>query len=214
MAAGKKDEKADKAEPQVDDAAVAEAKKKKKKLFMFIGLAILLVLISVGATFFIVSKMMGSKHADEGDEASSESSETVESAVTPAIYYPLKPNFTVNYDVNGRQRFLQAELTLMYRDPEVVKTLELHMPAVRNGLVLLLSNQVFEELQTAEGKEKLRAAALQTVQDIIAKEEAASAEKGKEKDEEKSKEKSKEKVKDKKPQPNIEQVLFTQFVMQ
>ncbi len=217
MAAGKKDEKADKgkAEPQVDEAA-AEAKKKKKKLFMFIGLAVLLVLISVGATFFIVSKMMGSKNAsaDEEGSESSETSESVESVVAPAIYYPLKPNFTVNYDVNGRQRFLQAELTLMYRDPAVLKTLELHMPAVRNGLVLLLSNQVFEELQTAEGKEKLRAAALQTIQNIIAKEDAASAEKGKEKDDEDDKEKSKEKVKDKKPQPNIDQVLFTHFVMQ
>ena len=209
MAAGKKEDKDDKADQQVD-AAAAEAKKKKKKLFMFIGLAILLVLISVGATFFIVSKMMGSKHAADGDEASTESSESAESAtVAPTIYYPLKPTFTVNYDVNGRQRFLQAELTLMYRDEAVVKTLELHMPAVRNGLVMLLSNQVFEELQTAEGKEKLRAAALQTVQDIIAKEEA-SAEKGKEKDDGKNK----EKIKTKKPQPNIEQVLFTQFVMQ
>jgi len=208
MAAGKKEDKDDKAD-QAGDEAAAEAKKKKKKLFMFIGLALLLVLISVGATFFIVSKMMGSKH---GDDESAESSEAAETVAAPAIYYPLKPNFTVNYDVNGRQRFLQAELTLMYRDESVVKTLELHMPAVRNGLVMLLSSQVFEELQTAEGKEKLRAAALQTVQDIIAKEEAAGAEKekGKEKDEKKDK----EKTKDKKPQPNIEQVLFTQFVMQ
>jgi flagellar FliL protein len=209
MAAGKKDDKDDKEDQKVDEAA-AEAKKKKKKLFMFIGVAALLVLISVGATFFIVSKMMGSKHSDDSEEAASEASESAETAIAPAIYYPMKPNFTVNYDVNGRQRFLQAELTLMYRDEAVVKTLELHMPAVRNGLVMLLSNQVFEELQTAEGKEKLRAAALKTVQDIIAKEEAASAEKGKVKDDEKDK----EKTKDKKPQPNIEQVLFTQFVMQ
>jgi len=205
MAAGKKEEKVEKGDAKVDDAA-AEAKKKKKKLFMFIGLAVLLVVISVGATFFIVSKMMGSKHA--GDEASAESSEPAEAAATPAIYYPMKPNFTVNFDVNGRQRFLQVELTLMYRDPAVVATLELHMPAVRNSLVMLLSSQVFDELQTAEGKEKLRAAALQSVQDIIAKEESASAEKSKEKDDEKAKENSK------KPQPNIEQVLFTQFVMQ
>ena len=224
MAAGKKDEKADKEkdQPSADDAAVAEAKKKKKKLFMFIGLAVLLVLISVGATFFIVSKMMGSKDADAEDE----SSEAVEAevVVAPAIYYPLKPNFTVNYDVNGRQRFLQAELTLMYRDPAVLKTLELHMPAVRNGLVMLLSSQVFEELQTLEGKEKLRAAALATVQDIINKETAALAAKSKDKkeesedeDEEKNSKKSKGKNKDKKappPEPNIEQVLFTQFVMQ
>jgi len=221
MAAGKKDDKADKDKEQAsaDEAAVAEAKKKKKKLFMFIGLAILLVLISVGATFFIVSKMMGSKNADADDEATAEVSEA--EAAAPAIYYPLKPNFTVNYDVNGRQRFLQAELTLMYRDPAVLKTLELHMPAVRNGLVMLLSSQVFEELQTLEGKEKLRAAALTTVQDIINKETAALAAKSKSKDNEsedekdtkKTKGKSKEK-KAKPPEPNIEQVLFTQFVMQ
>ncbi|MFO1388002.1 flagellar basal body-associated FliL family protein [Cellvibrio sp.] len=205
MAAGKKEEKDDKADQQVDPAA-AEAKQKKKKLFMFIGIAVLLVLVSVGATFFIVSKMMGSKHASE-EEASSESSEAAE-VVAPAIYYPLKPNFTVNYDVNGRQRFLQTEITLMYRDAEILKTLELHMPAVRNGLVMLLSSQVFDELQTAEGKEKLRAAALKTVQEIIAKEEAAGSEKDKES------EKDDEKSKAKKTPPNIEQVLFTQFVMQ
>ena len=155
---------------------------------------------------------MGSKPASEGEEASSESSDDAETAAAPAIYYPLKPNFTVNYDVNSRQRFLQAELTLMYRNEAVKKVFEDHMPEVRNGLVLLLSGQVFEELQTAEGKEKLRAAALKTIQDIIVKESARSAEKTKEKDD--GKEKSKEKGKEKKPEPNIEQVLFTQFVMQ
>lgn len=204
MAAGKKEEKDDKADQQVDPA-VAEAKQKKKKLFMFIGIAVLLVLISVGATFFIVSKMMGPKAG--GEEGSSESSEAAK-VVAPAIYYPLKPNFTVNYDVNGRQRFLQTEITLMYRDAEILKNLELHMPAVRNGLVMLLSSQVFDELQTAEGKEKLRAAALKTVQDILTKEEVASAEKAKESDDKEDKDK------DKKTPPNVEQVLFTQFVMQ
>jgi len=204
MAAGKKDDKDTKPDQQPDAGANAEAKQKKKKLFMFIGIGLLLVLVSVGSTFFIVSKMMGSKNAD--GESDSESSETAEVAA-PAIYYPLKPNFTVNFDVNGRQRFLQTEITFMYRNPDLLKTLELHMPAVRNGLVMLLSSQVFDELQTTEGKEKLRAAALQTVQDIISKEEAASSEKSKESDD-------KEKSAGKKSSPNIEQVLFTQFVMQ
>jgi flagellar FliL protein len=204
MAAGKKDEKPSKDE-QPADAGAAEAKQKKKKLFMFIGLAVLLVIISVGATFFVALKMMGGKKSGGDDEAAA-SSEAVEEVAKPAIYFPLK-TFTVNYDVNGRQRFLQAELTLMYRDEAVLKTLELHMPAVRNSLVMLLSRQVFDELQTAEGKEKLRTAALAEIQGIIAKETAASAEKTD--DEEKD-----EKAKAKPPEPNIEQVLFTQFVMQ
>lgn len=209
MAAGKKDEKPGKSDKdeQAADASVDESKQKKKKLFMFIGLGVLLVAISVGATFFVVSKMMGGKKSGgDGEASASETSEAAEVVAKPAIYFPLK-TFTVNYDVNGRQRFLQAELTLMYRDEAVLKTLELHMPAVRNSLVMLLSRQVFDELQTAEGKEKLRTEALAEIQGIIAKEVAASAEKTDE--EEKG-----DKAKTKPPEPNIEQVLFTQFVMQ
>jgi len=213
-APGKKEDKKrdqdEEAAPPVDNAA----KQKRKKLLMFIGLAVLLVFISVGATFFIVSKMLHKQSAESDDEEVAEASEEA-APVLPAVYYPLKPNFTVNYDVNGRQRFLQTELTLMYRDEAVLKVLETHMPEVRNGLVMLLSNQTFDELQTADGKEKLRAMALKTVQDIIAKETAAN-EKPKDKDKEKEKEKDKKKEKEavKKPSPNIEQVLFTQFVMQ
>jgi flagellar FliL protein len=205
MAAGKKDEKPSKDE-QPAGAAVDESKQKKKKLFMFIGLAVLLVVISVGATFFIVSKMMGGKKSGADEASSAESSESADVAAKPAIYFPLK-TFTVNYDVNGRQRFLQAELTLMYRDETVLKTLELHMPAVRNSLVMLLSRQVFDELQTAEGKEKLRTEALTEIQSIIAKETAASAEKTDEEDKD-------DKAKATQPEANVEQVLFTQFVMQ
>ncbi len=151
---------------------------------------------------------MGPKDSSD-EEASSESSEVAETVLAPAIYYPLKPNFTVNYDVNGRQRFLQAELTLMYRDEAVKKVFEDHMPEVRNGLVMLLSSQVFDELQTAEGKEKLRAAALKVVQDIIAKETAAGAAKDEPEEDEEE-----DKPKELKAVPNIEQILFTQFVMQ
>ena len=204
MAAGRKTE----AEIEAEEAAAAAlvAKQKKKKLFLFIGIGVLLVFLSIGGTVLAI-KLLMPKTPASGEQASESSSSDAEEATEsnepalPASYYPLKPNFTVNYDVNGRQRFLQAELTLMYRDDAILKVLELHMPAVRNGLVLLLSNQSFDELQTPEGKEKLRAAALKTVQDILEKERAAA-------------EKDKEKSKGKKPAPTIEQVLFTNFVMQ
>ncbi len=202
MAAGKKDEKPGKAAGAADDAAGA-ASQKKKKMIMFIGAAVLLVILSVGATFFVVSKMMASKSPGEGEGASSSDHPDQSSAAAPAIYYPLKPNFTVNFDVNGRQRFLQTELTLVYRDAEIAATLEKHMPQVRNGLVLLLSGQSFDELQTVAGKEKLRADALETVQDIIARESAAEAA-----------DKKKDKGKGKKSSSNVERVLFTHFVMQ
>jgi flagellar protein FliL len=192
MAAGKKDEKAE----NIDAAAAAEAKQKKKKLFLFIGLGVLLVLISVGATFFVVSKML-----HKGDEAAEEEQTEEKTHAAPAIYLALTPNFTVNFDVNGRQRFLQTELTLVYRDPQLEVLLKDHMPAVRNGLVMLLSRQVFDELQTSEGKEKLRAEALKVVQEIITKETQAATE-------------SEESSDEHQEVSTVENVLFTQFVMQ
>jgi flagellar FliL protein len=195
MAAGSKDDKSKK-DGQPVDAAAIEAKQKKKKLFLFIGIAILLVVVSVGATYFLL-EMMDGKHAGGDDET------LADEVAKPALYLPLK-TFTVNYDVNGRQRFLQAELTLMYRDATLEVVIKDHMPAVRNGLVMLLSRQAFDELQTSEGKEKLREAALTEIQKIIAKETAASA----------SNTSEKAKTKSKNSELNIEQVLFTQFVMQ
>jgi len=201
MAAGKKDDKKAGAAPEGD---ALEAKQKKKKLFMMIGLAVLLVVISVGATIGALKFL--SPQPKSAEVASEDSSSEHAAAGSEAIYYALKPNFTVNFDVNGRQRFLQTELTFMYRDQKLLKILELHMPELRNSLVLLLSSQVFDELQTLEGKEKLRAAALEEVQDIIYKEQKAALAKMSAKEREKEKSNGEP--------ANVEQVLFTQFVMQ
>lgn len=192
----------------------------KKKLFLLIGVAVLLVAISVGGTITALKLM-----SPGGDEESAEEEEEVVEEVeplAPAIYFQMTPNFTINFNVNGRQRFLQAELTLMYRDPVLEPVLKLHMPAIRNGLVMLFSNKNFDELQTPEGKENLRKEAFDTIQGILMKEQEATAPKPEEDEEDeeddgdkKDKKKNKKAKEAEKPKfPGIEQVLFTNFVMQ
>lgn len=105
----------------------------------------------------------------------------------PAIYYPLKPEIIVNFSVKGRQRFLQAELVVMTRENDVISAIELHQPMIRNALVLLIGGQTFTDLQSAEGKELLRQQCLQEIQRLLQEEIG---------------------------KPGIEQVLFTNFVMQ
>lgn len=105
----------------------------------------------------------------------------------PAIYYPLKPPIVVSFSVKGRQRLLQTELTVMTRDGSVISAIELHQSMIRNALILLIGGHEFEELTTAEGKELLRQSCLQEIQRLL------QAEIGR---------------------PGIEQVLFTEFVMQ
>lgn len=176
--------------------ATADVKKSKKKLFLIIGLVVLLIAISIGGTVVALKVLTPPPTADELAKA-----EAVRAASTllPAIYYEMTPNFTINFNVNGRQRYLQAAITLMYRDPLLEELLKLHMPAIRNGLVMLLSAKNFDELQTSEGKEALRAEALEVIRSQLKKEQEALVASGK--GEEVS-------------PANVEQVLFTNFVMQ
>lgn len=198
------------------------AKGNKKKLFLFIGLAVLLVVVSIGGTIAALKLMAPDSDEESEVEEEEEVVEEVE-PLAPAIYYQMTPNFTINFNINGRQRFLQAEITLMYRDPTLEPVLKLHMPAIRNGLVMLLSNKNFDELQTPEGKEILKKEAFDTVQGILIKEQQAVLPKPEEDDEEEEdededKKSKKKKKKEKEPEqpklPGIEQVLFTNFVMQ
>ena len=155
----------------------------KKKLIILVVLGLLIIGISVGGTLAVVTMMSPPPPQDE----LAEDVEPVETPPPPAIYYPLKPPIIANFDVKGRQRYLQAELTLLTREGDVVSAIELHMPMIRNALVLLVSGQLYEELQTAEGKEFLRLQCLQELQNILQKEIG---------------------------KPGVEQVLFTNFVMQ
>lgn len=169
----------DQEENQNDDGKKAGAGKKR---IAFLGVAALLIIaLSVGGTLLAV-QMLGTK-SDDGDSQMSPS----EDAAKPAIYYPIKPPITATFSVRGRQRYLQAEITLMMRDGDVLNAVELHRPMLRNALVMLISGATYEELQTAEGKELLRQQCLQELQRLLEQEIG---------------------------RPGIEQVLFTNFVMQ
>lgn len=174
-------------EKESDGEEGAEDKESKKgglgKILLLAGIGLLLVGVSVGGTLFFLGAF---SKEETGEEMAAEEGEQVE-VKAEAIYLPLQPPFIANYDVRGRQRYLQTSVSIMTREQDVVEAVEQHMPLVRNELVLLLSGQVYEELQTEEGRELLRQSALEAVQGIM------ETEIGK---------------------PGVEQILFTDFVMQ
>lgn len=118
------------------------------------------------------------------EEVVAESSEPVQQ---PAIYFDFKPPFVVNFQWKGRQRYVQISLSMMTRSESVIETLQKHMPLVRNNLVMIFGAQEFEILRTPEGKEALRQSILEELQKIMT---------------------------DETGEPGVEQVLFTNFVMQ
>jgi len=196
------------------DQATAESKKKKKKLFIMIAVAVLLMTISIGGTLLAVKLTSSDSKKDAAEKSSDEDTEEGEELVevAPAIYFTMEPNFTVNFNVDGRQRYLQAEITLLYRNPEVESLLTLHMPAIRNQLVMLLGGKSFDELQNHDSREKLKQESLLAIQSILDKENAALNKKDAEDDEDDEEED--EEIEEDYKKLVIEQVLFTRFVMQ
>ena len=156
----------------------------KKKIILIAIIGLVLIGVSIGGTLAVVTLFGG------GNSAEVELEEDAEPEPTPpsqAIYFPIKPEIIVNFEARGRQRFLQVDVTLLTREPDVVSAVELHMPMIRNALNLTLSGQVYEDIQTAEGKEFVRLECLQALRNIMEKEIG---------------------------KPGIEQVLFTNMVMQ
>lgn len=124
-----------------------------------------------------------------GDEAAEQPAEAGQTATgkPAAIYEVLMPAFVVNFNHKGRQRYMQVSVALMSRDQLALDALKGHMPLLRNHLVMLFSSQDFAALMTPVGKEMLRQQATSSVQELAQKEVGKLA---------------------------VEQVLFTNFVLQ
>jgi len=106
-----------------------------------------------------------------GNEARpAEPAEGATSLRRAAVYEDLSPAFVINYRQGNRQRYLQVSIALMARDEERLKALRVHMPVLRNELVMLLSGQDFDSLLTPVGKEMLRQQATAKVQELALKE--------------------------------------------
>lgn len=165
-----------------EEGPVKSKKLSAKLLIVIVVVVVLLAGAGAAAWFFL-----GGNVASETDPSKAEV------VRQEAIYVKLrtlggKPSFIANLtEKSGRQRFLQIYAEAMTREQSVADALAKHMPLVIHELSTLYSSQDFSELQTPEGKERLRKVSGQKVQEVLQREIN---------------------------RPGVEEVFFTNFVMQ
>ncbi|NOX91794.1 MAG: hypothetical protein GXP18_04895 [Gammaproteobacteria bacterium] len=170
------------------------------KILLFGVLPLMTMIVLVVATLFFAGVLSGggdhaadtvaegSENSDGEDADYEEGGDGEEGGeILPAIYLPIDPAFVVNFASQGKARFLQVTVEVMTRDPLMPDQIKLHMPVIRNNLMLLFSSQSYDGVSTLEGKEALREEALEVVQQILEEETG---------------------------DPGVEAVYFTSFVMQ
>ncbi len=163
--------------------------KKSKKPLIIAAAVLVLALGGAGAWFFLLQPAPAAETAGaEGGEAHAQTVADHVDADAPIEYLQLEPAFIINFPYQGRQRFLQASLTVMSRDPEGLAAVTEHMPAIRHNLINLFSAQMLTVAESpATGIEPLRQLVTREIQDVLIREYGSEG---------------------------IEEVLFTAFVMQ
>ena len=75
-------------------------------------------------------------------------------------YVKIEPAIVVNYGSSGRMKYLRTEVALKVSGGEAASEVNHHKPYIRNKLVLLLSAQDTETMNSSAGRESLRKVAL------------------------------------------------------
>jgi flagellar FliL protein len=104
----------------------------------------------------------------------------------PSVYYAIDPPLVVNFEDGSAVRFLQITMEIMAHDEKAIESVQKNIPLIRNNLLLLMSNRNYQSMMSREGKEKLREEALAEVRAVQKKEGG----------------------------PDVDDVLFTSFVVQ
>ena len=96
-----------------------------------------------------------------------EEKEEEEKKALTISYYQIKPSLIANLANGGK--YLRCDIQLMTHDEMFLEELNLHGPAIRHALLLLLSEQDGAALKTPEGKEALRKKALSVINKLLKK---------------------------------------------
>ncbi|MGM0633466.1 MAG: flagellar basal body-associated FliL family protein [Pseudomonadota bacterium] len=150
----------------------------KSRIVMIVTIVLLVVGGAGAAWFFLWGQPEPEQDGQTAEPTSPEN---------PMEYVDLSPSFVVSFPHRGRQRYMQAELSVMSRDAEALAAVREHMPMIRHNLISLFNAQMLLVFEDPSGVETLRELATEEVQTIL---------------------------RDEIGRPGIEQVLFTTFVMQ
>jgi flagellar FliL protein len=131
-----------------------------KKVILIAVAVLLLAGIGVGAMLFL-------KEAPPADEEAAVAATEKPARVAEPIYQGLDPDFVVAFRDPKTVRFVKLSIEVMARDDDVIEAVKLHMPAIRDRVIILLSSKDEASLLDTNGKEQLRQEVLAAVQNVL-----------------------------------------------
>lgn len=132
-----------------------------KKIIIIAVAGIVLVGAGIGGAMFFLKSPQSSEEEQMAEE------EMMKPDIKEVIYENMHPAFTINFNEGSKKKFMQVYMVAMFYDMESRDSFKMHMPVVRNNILMLLSGKDSDELSTSEAKEQLRKDALQAAQSVM-----------------------------------------------
>ena len=153
----------------------AAAPKKKGGLMPMLMIAVVAAAAAGGGAYFMLKPAAGShsgEAAEHGDAAAAGGHDDGHDKpkVATAQYLPLSPAVVVNLDDDVAMRYLSADVELMSRNSDGIEAAKLHMPRIRNTLMMLFTQQRYDDIVSRDGKETLQKLSLEAVQGVLKEE--------------------------------------------
>jgi len=141
----------------MSSAPASDAPKKGNKKLIIIIAAVLLLVLGGGGAFAYIQKQKAAAAAaagddeEEGDAPAPHAEAKKHDSKHPPTFVPLEP-FVVNLADKEADRFAQVGVTLEVEDAKFAEELKAYMPAIRNGILMVLAHKTSQELLSQEGK--------------------------------------------------------------
>lgn len=139
-----------------------EKKGGSKKLIVMIAIGVVTLALGAGGAMFF----MGGNEPVEEEMAEGEMEEE-EMMSEMSIYHELHPAFVANFSGKSSKNYMQVYIVALAHEDSVISDLQLHMPAVRNDVLMTLSKTTSDEIETVEGKEELRQKVLARIKETM-----------------------------------------------
>lgn len=147
------------AETVVDASSKPKMRLSKKLILILVVVAVLLIGGGGAAIYVLKMRAAAAAAAEDGDtadDAEHAAPAKKEERHGPPTFLPMDP-FVVNLADREEERYAQVGVTLQVDDAKVAEELKLYMPAIRNGVLMILAHKTSAELLERAGKEKLAA---------------------------------------------------------
>lgn len=203
--------------------AAVPGKKGKKKLIIIVVIALVVLLgAGAGGLIYMKKKAAAEAQAESEDGAPAATHKPAKADLKhPPTFLPLDP-FVVNLADKESDRYAQIGITLEVVDAKFAEQMKGYMPALRNGVLMLLAHKTSRELLDRAGKEQLaaeiqreaaRAVGLEVEEPESEAEDTKAITKDGSKTDTKARSESKAKKKALPPNP-IQHVHFSTFIIQ